>query len=230
MCGRYTLTVDASVLATLFGLEPLFDIEPRYNIAPSQPVPIVRSTVEGDREWALARWGLVPSWAKDAKIGNKLINARAETAFEKPSFRSACKHRRCLLPADGFYEWVKGPNGRQPHHIRFADRRPFSFAGLWESWTPPDGEPVESCTILTTRPNDLIAGIHDRMPVILPPDRYNDWIGRGPLSPDAAEAILLPHPSIGMETVAVSRLVNSPKNEDPRCLEPVGEQGLLEFD
>ncbi len=230
MCGRYTLTVDAAVLATLFDLEPLTEFEPRYNIAPSQPVPIVRSDAEGNRQWATVRWGLIPSWAKDAKIGNRLINARAETAADKPSFRSAYKHRRCLLPADGFFEWVKGPGGKQPNYIRFADGRPFSFAGLWESWKPPEGETVESCTILTTRPNDLIGALHDRMPVILPPERFSDWLANGPLGPDAAEAMLIPHPAEGMEAVPVSTLVNSPKNDGPGCIEPVEEQASLEFD
>ena len=231
MCGRYTLTVDASVLADLFRLEPLTEIEPRYNIAPTQPVPIVRSGVEDDWEWATVRWGLIPSWAKDKKIGSRLINARAETVAEKPSFRSAYKHRRCILPADGFYEWVKVGTAKQPHHIRFSDRRPFAFAGLWEQWTEPESnERIDSCTILTTRPNELMEGLHDRMPVILPPERFDDWVGRGPLAPEAAEAMLLPFPADGMEAFPVTTLVNSPRNEDPRCLEPVGEQESLEFE
>lgn len=222
MCGRYTLTVDAALLAELFELEPLTELAPRYNIAPTQTVPIVRRGGGGDREWARVRWGLIPSWAKDATIGNRLINARAETAADKPSFRSAFRHRRCLIPADGFFEWAKVDGGKQPHHIRFADRRPFAFAGLWESWSPPDGDRVESCTILTTGPNELVAGLHDRMPVILPSERHADWIGGGPLGPDAAEAMLVPHPADDMEAVPVSTYVNSPRNDDPRCLEPVG--------
>ena len=230
MCGGYTLTVDASVLADLFELEPLTDLSPRYNIRPTQMVPILRANTDGAREWGWAKWGLIPSWAKDAKIGNKLINARAETVADKPSFRSAYKHRRCLLPTDGFFEWVKTPAGKQPHHIRFADRRAFAFAGLWERWSPSDGDPIESCTILTTRSNAVIASLHDRMPVILSPERFSDWIGHGALGPDAAEAMLLPHPAEGMEAVPVSTLVNSPRNDDPRCLDPVGEQGSLEFD
>ncbi len=229
MCGRYTLTVDASVLATLFDLEPLTEIEPRYNIAPTQPVPIVRSGLDGAREWGWVRWGLIPSWAKDAKIGSRLINARAETAADKPAFRSAFKHRRCLVPTDGFFEWVTTGGGKQPHHIRFTDRRPFAFAGLWERWTPAGGDPIDSCTILTTRPNKLISDLHDRMPVILPPERFDDWISSGPLNPDGAEAMLLPFPAEGMEAVPVSTLVNSPKNDEPGCLELVGEQGSLEF-
>jgi putative SOS response-associated peptidase YedK len=224
------LTVDASVLASLFALEPQFELSPRYNIAPSQPVPIVRRSRRGAREWATVRWGLIPSWAKDAKIGNRLINARAETAADKPSFRSAFKHRRCLLPADGFFEWARTPAGKVPHHIRFTDRRPFAFAGLWERWSAPDGEPVETCTILTTVPNEVLEPLHDRMPVIVAPARYADWLAEGPLGPDAAETILLPHPADGMEAVAVSGLVNSPKNDGPRCLEPIGEPGFLELE
>lgn len=231
MCGRYTLTVDASVLADLFELEPLTELRPRYNIAPTQPVPIVRSGAEGRREWATVRWGLIPSWAKDAKIGSRLINARAETVADKPSFRSAYRNRRCLVPSDGFYEWVKTGGAKQPHHIRFADRRPFAFAGLWERWVDPETDaPIESCTILTTGPNELMAELHDRMPVILPPQRFGDWIHPGPLGPDSAEAMLLPFPAEELEAVPVTTLVNSPRNDDPRCLEPVGEQGSLGFD
>lgn len=229
MCGRYTLTVDASVLGDLFDLEPLTDLEPRYNIAPTQRLPIVRGDRDGERRWSTARWGLIPAWAKDDKIGNRLINARSETAADKPSFRSAFKHRRCLVPADGFFEWVKVPGGKQPHHIRFADRRPFAFAGLWEVWRPEEGDPVESYTILTTSPNRLVGGLHDRMPVILPPARFADWLAHGPLTPDAAEALLVPHPADGMEAVPVTTRVNSPRNDDPECLAPIGDQGSLRF-
>ena len=230
MCGGYTLTVDASVLGRLFELEPLTELSPRYNIRPTQMVPIVRTSTDGEREWASVRWGLIPSWAKDTKIGSRLINARAETAADKPSFRSAFKHRRCLLPTDGFFEWVKAPGGKQPHHIRFTDRRAFAFAGLWERWTPPEGDPIDSCTILTTRPNEFISALHDRMPVILPAERFGDWIAKGPVGPEVADAVLLPFPSEGMEAVPVSTLVNSPRNDDSRCLDPVGEQGSLGFD
>lgn len=229
MCGRYTLTVDASVLAELFDLEPLTELSPRYNIAPTQKVPVVRRGEEHRREWAEVRWGLIPPWAKDQKIGSRLINARAETAAEKPSFRVAFASRRCLLPADGFYEWVKAPGGKQPHHIRFADRRPFAFAGLWERWNDPEGAPVESCTILTTSPNDLMEPLHSRMPVILEPERYEAWLQPAPLSPAAAEALLIPYPGDGLEAVRVCPLVNSVANDDPKCVEPVGTQGTLGF-
>lgn len=228
MCGRYTLTVDAAILADLFDLEEINGHEPRYNIAPTQVAPVVRSGANGRRLWSHARWGLIPSWAKDAKIGNRLINARAETAASKPSFRSAFKHRRCLVPCDGFYEWVTTAAGKQPHHIRFADRRPFALAGLWEEWTPPDGgESVTSYTILTTEPNTLIADLHNRMPVIVSPQRFDDWIGSGPLTAHAAETLLLPFPPEGMEAVPVTTLVNSPAYDDPRCLEPVRSQADL---
>jgi putative SOS response-associated peptidase YedK len=229
MCGRYTLTVDASILADLFDLEPLTELEPRYNIAPTQRLPIVRIDRDGDRRWSTARWGLIPSWAKDEKIGSRLINARAETAADKPSFRSAYKHRRCLVPTDGFFEWAQTPGGKRPHLIRFRDRRPFAFAGLWEVWRPDDDDAIESYTILTTDANDLIGELHHRMPVIVPPDRFDAWIGLGPLGADAAETMLLPFPPGDMEIVPVSTRVNSPRNDDPECLEPAGEQEELEF-
>jgi putative SOS response-associated peptidase YedK len=230
MCGRYTLTVDAAVLAELFELEPLTELTPRYNISPTQIVPIVRAEATGRREWATVRWGLIPSWAKDAGIASRLINARAETAADKPSFRSAMKRRRCLVPADGFYEWTATNDGKQPHHIRFRDRRPFAFAGLWESWAPSGAEPVESCTILTTEANDLIAPLHERMPVILPTTRFDGWLASGGLDPDVAETMFLPHPAEGLEAVPVSTLVNSPRNDSPRCLAPVGVQRPLQLD
>ncbi|MCU0304482.1 MAG: SOS response-associated peptidase [Thermoanaerobaculales bacterium] len=218
MCGRYTLTVDAAVLAELFELEPLTELQPRYNIAPTQKVPIVRPGDGRAREWASVRWGLIPSWAKDPSIGARLINARAETAADKPSFRAAFKHRRCLVPADGFYEWVKLAGGKQPHHIRFADRRPFAFAGLWERWSAPDGDVVESCTILTTSPNELIARLHDRMPVIVPREGFAAWLAEGPLPAGAAAGLLAPHPAEGMEAVPATSRINSPRNDDPGCL------------
>jgi putative SOS response-associated peptidase YedK len=221
MCGRYTLTVDAAVLAELFAIEPLTELGPRYNIAPTQKVPIVRPGAGGRREWATVRWGLIPSWAKEPTIGARLINARAETAADKPSFRAAFKHRRCLVPADGFYEWVKIGDGKRPHHIRFVDRRPFAFAGLWERWSPAQGEAVESCTILTTSPNELIARLHDRMPVIVPRARFAEWLAESPLDAGAAAALLAPFPADGMEAVPVSARVSSPRNDDPGCLAEV---------
>lgn len=167
MCGRFTLRVPAAELVEIFRLLRRPDVQPRYNIAPTQPVAVVRRIDRG-RELSMLRWGLVPSWAKDPKIGARMINARAETVATKPAFRTALRRRRCLVPADGFYEWAKSAGGtKQPHYITRRDGRPFAFAGLWESWDGPDGSSIESCTIVTTEANDLVGRIHDRMPVIL---------------------------------------------------------------
>lgn len=217
MCGRFALIVDASVLADVFDVDPPREISPRFNIAPTQNVGIVRTGSQGDREWATVRWGLVPSWAKDESIGARMINARGETVAEKPSFRAAVKSRRCLIPASGFYEWVKTGDGKQPHFIHFADARPFAFAGLWERWTK-GSEPLDSCTIITTTPNDLVAELHDRMPVILPRDRFDEWLAPKPLSIDRLGELLVPHPAAGMEAYPVSTRVNRPGNDDPECI------------
>ena len=218
MCGRFALIVDASVLADVFDVDPPQDLEPRFNIAPTQKVPVVRQDARGSRECAMLRWGLVPSWAKDEKIGARMINARSETAAEKPSFRSAVKSRRCLVPASGFYEWVKGPEGKQPHFIHFADGRTFAFAGLWERWSKGENAPLETFTILTTTPNDLISGLHDRMPVILPPESYTRLLEPEPLTPDRLQRLLVPHPAERMEAYPVTTHVNRPANDDPECI------------
>lgn len=222
MCGRFSLIVDASVLAGVFEIDPPRDLRPRFNIAPTQRIPIVRAGREAPREWAEVRWGLVPSWAKDEKIGARMINARGETVAEKPSFRSAVKSRRCLIPADGFYEWVKTDGGKQPHYIHFADGRTFAFAGLWERWHKSEGEPLDTCTIITTTPNDLVATLHDRMPVILPPAAFTEWLAPEPLTSDRLQALLAPHPAADMEAYAVSTYVNKPANDDPECVIRVG--------
>jgi putative SOS response-associated peptidase YedK len=222
MCGRFTITVSASILADLFALDEPPGFVARFNVAPTQMVPIVRTGASGSREWAVMRWGLVPRWAKDMSIGSRMINARSETVADKPSFRSAFAHRRCLVPTDGFYEWRKTGSGKQPHHIRFRDRRPFALAGLWERWSRGEGEPVESFTILTTRPNDVAAAIHDRMPVILEPDAWDRWLDPGRLSEQDRQALLEPFRGEDMEASPVSRRVNSPHNDDPACLDPPG--------
>ena len=222
MCGRFALIVDASVLAEVFEIDPPRDLKPRFNIAPTQRIPIVRAGREAPREWAEVRWGLVPSWAKDEKIGARMINARGETVAEKPSFRSAVKSRRCLIPADGFYEWVKTDGGKQPHYIHFADGRTFAFAGLWERWHTSEGEPLDTCTIITTTPNDLVATLHDRMPVILPPNVFTEWLEPEPLASDRLQGLLAPHPAADMEAYAVSTYVNKPANDDPECVTRVG--------
>jgi len=222
MCGRYFLTHPGDVLAAELGLETAAELEPRYNIAPSQPVPIVRASEDGERELATVRWGLVPHWAKEAAIGNRLINARAETAAEKPSFRDALKRRRCLIPASGFFEWQKVEGGKQPWLLRRADGGPLAFAGLWSRWRDREsGDELETCTILTTSPNRVAAAVHDRMPVILAEPARGVWLD--PASDPARDlpALLVPSPDEELEAFPVSRLVNDPRRDDPRCLEPL---------
>lgn len=183
----------------------------RFNVAPTQDIPIVRQT-EAGRELAIVRWGLIPSWSKDAKSGPLLINARSETAAEKPAFRSAFKSRRCLIPADGFYEWKKIGNKKQPYHFRLTDGHLLAFAGLWERW-----KEIESCTIFTTAANELSGQFHDRMPAILSPNDYAEW-----LDPQSKEPgkLLTPFPASEMEAVAVNPIVNNARNEGPECIEP----------
>ena len=218
MCGRFALIIDASLLADVFDVDPPRGLKPRFNIAPTQTIPIVRAGKETARECELVRWGLVPSWAKDEKLGARMINARGESVAEKPSFRSAVKSRRCLIPADGFYEWVKTNGGKQPHFIHFADGRPFAFAGLWERWHKGEGEPLDTCTIITTTPNDLIANLHDRMPVILPTGHFAEWLEPEPLTRERLQSLLVPHSAEGMETYPVSTYVNRPINDGPDCI------------
>ncbi len=196
-------------------------LKPRFNIPPSQELLAVRQNPEhGGRELVSLRWGLIPAWARDARIGNRLINARAESLAEKPAFRSAFRTRRCLIPADGFFEWKKRRGKREPYCVRRRDGRPFAFAGLWDQWQSPDGELVESCTIITTDANDLIRPFHDRMPVIVDPRDYDRWLDQGPQDPDKLREILKPYPSERLIAYPVSPLVNDPRHDDPDCLEP----------
>jgi putative SOS response-associated peptidase YedK len=218
MCGRFALIVDASVLADIFEVDVEQEIQPRFNIAPTQTVPIVRWDKENGRQLACARWGLVPSWSNDEKIGARMINARGETVDEKPSFRSAVKTRRCLVPASGFYEWVQTGGTKQPHFIHFSDGRTFAFAGLWERWHKGEADPLETFTIITTTPNELMQGLHDRMPVILPPGRYGEWLAPDPLHPDRLKELLAPCAAEGMEVYPVSTYVNRPANVGPECI------------
>jgi putative SOS response-associated peptidase YedK len=227
MCGRFTLYVSPELIADLFGLAEPPVLVARYNIAPTQPVGLVRIDPHTKaRTWALAHWGLIPSWSKDPSAAARMINARAETVPEKPSFRAAFRRRRCLIPASGFYEWKPVETGKQPHYILPADDRPFGFAGLWERWTSPDGSEIESCTILTTDANELMAPVHNRMPVILAPDDYAAWLGTGVDDTPAALATLQhlfrPYPSEGMKLYPVSTYVNNPRNDREACVKPVG--------
>lgn len=222
MCGRYALLADPADLVEGFDMHgpsmPL-DFRPSYNAAPSQLMPVVLLE-SGRRIIRLHRWGLIPSWAKDPSVGNQLINARAETIAEKPSFRNAFKKHRCLVPASGFFEWAKTAAGKVPHFIRPRDGGLIAFAGLWESWTDPAGEPMHSYTIVTTGPNATMAGIHDRMPVILPREHYDAWLDVTRPA-DAALALLRPAPDDALEAYPVSRQVNSPAVNEPGNVERV---------
>ena len=220
MCGRYFLTTPGAVLAEAFGLAAAPELTPRWNVAPSQRVPIVRASAAGGRELALVRWGLVPFWAKEAAIGNRLINARGESLGEKPAFRDSYRKRRCLVPADGFYEWQKVGAVKQPWLLRLRGGGVFGLAGLWSSWRDPaSGEPLESCAIVTTTPNELAATVHDRMPVLLPRARYDAWLDPA-AGPSELAPLLAPYPAGEMEAYPVSKLVNSPARDEPGCIEP----------
>jgi len=220
MCGRFTLAVPAEQVAAQFQLPTAPELAPRYNIAPTQQIAVVRAGDAG-RTLSMMRWGLVPSWAKELSIGARMINARAETAAEKPAFRSAMKQRRCLIPADGFYEWQAQPGGKQPFHIRMADGRPFAFAGLWEQWRTPEGQWLETCTILTTSANELMRQLHDRMPVIIPPEQYALWLDPALHDTEPLQELLTPYPAEEMTARPVSKAVNKVGNDDPSLLAPV---------
>lgn len=218
MCGRYTLKTPVSVLAERFEIEDSpSSITPSYNIAPTQQVATVLAE-NGKRKLEMLHWGLIPSWAKDPEVGNRMINARAETVAEKPSYRKAFQERRCLILADGFYEWQKTDNGKQPFYIRMQDESPFAFAGLWESWR--NGREIRSCTIITTAPNELAAPIHNRMPVILNPGDYEMWLDPDFDERDPLTSLLKPYPADVMEAYPVSRRVNKPSNNEPGVIEP----------
>jgi putative SOS response-associated peptidase YedK len=220
MCGRFTMATPGQVIAEVFGLDDVPELSPRFNIAPTQAVAAVRARAGGRRELVALTWGLIPSWSKDRTIGSRMINARAETVGEKPAFRAALRARRCLVLADGFYEWQRIGTRKQPHHIRMRDGRPFAFAGLWERWTPPEGDPVESCTIITTLPNEVVAPIHDRMPAILAPADLDCGLDPGVRDPVPVTALLRPYPSGDMTAYPVGLRVNSPGADDPSCVVP----------
>lgn len=224
MCGRYALYAEERKLRRRFGAEPPADLHPRYNVAPTQTVPILRREGE-ERRFAWARWGLVPFWAKTIDTGYSTINARAETVADKPSYRSAFRHRRCLVPADGFYEWQAkaGTKVKQPWFIALKDREPMALAGLWERWTSPEGETLESFCIIVTVANDLMHPIHDRMPVILAPEQWDQWLDPAFPTPFSLLALLLPFPAEAMTAWPVGTLVNSPRHDRPECLEAAAD-------
>jgi putative SOS response-associated peptidase YedK len=250
MCGRFTLRTPASAIAEQFELLGVPEFAARFNIAPSQPAPVIRmrsGLSQGDggraadrvdrrkkpsgssssvplpvqhRELVWLRWGLVPAWAKDPAIGNRLINARAESAADKPAFRAAMRRQRCLVVADGFYEWQRSSRAKKPYLIRLRGDQPFAFAGLWEAWEASDHSTLETCTILTTDANALVRPIHDRMPVILPASGYAAWLDPAIEDPQQVMPLLVPYASDEMEAKPVGDFVNSPAHDSPRCIEP----------
>jgi len=224
MCGRYTLTSSGEDLALAFDLPELPFVPPRYNMAPTQEAAVVRVLEPGGpRRLDPLKWGLIPFWAKEAAIGNKMINARAESVAEKPSYKSSFKNKRCLVAADGFYEWKKEGKAKQPYLIRRADRKPFAFAGLWSSWRNPEqgGQPVQTFTILTTSANDLMRPLHDRMPVILDRENFDLWLDPKMEDTERLQSLLVPYAAEGFEAFPVSRVVNSPANDVAGCIEPL---------
>ena len=222
MCGRFVLTAHPEMLMELFNLDEVPSLMPRYNIAPTQDVAVVRPKMEGEgRELAMLHWGLIPSWAKERKMASRMINARSETVAEKPAFRRAFRSRRCLIPADGFYEWQQKAYRKQPYYIHMEDRQPFALAGLWERWQSNGGQPIESCTIITTDASELLWPVHPRMPVVLPQETYDLWLNPKVQETERLLALLRPYPSKEMAMYPVSTLVNHAGNEDPRCIEPM---------
>ncbi|MBD2446431.1 SOS response-associated peptidase [Nostoc sp. FACHB-152] len=228
MCGRFTLNQPTALLEKVFHIQQIPDLAAQYNIAPTQIVPtVLQNPTSKQYEFQQLRWGLIPSWAKDAKMGVKLINARAETVAEKPAFRSAFKRRRCLVIADGFYEWQKQQGKKQPFYFRLQDGQPFGFAGLWDIWHSPEGEEIASCTIMTTTANKLLAPIHDRMPVILAPEDYDLWLDTQVQTPEKLQSLLDSYPAEAMTAYPVSSLVNSPQHNSPECIIPLSQENDL---
>ena len=219
MCGRYCILTAPEAIRRLFRYSEQPNFPPRYNVAPTQPVPIVRM-VEGERHFALVRWGLIPSWVKDPKGFTLLINARGETADEKPAFRNAMKRRRCLFPADGFYEWKREGGGKRPYFARLKGGGPLAFAGLWETWTGPNGEEMETAAIVTTAANRTLATVHDRAPVIVPPDQFDLWLDCANVDEKMAAAVIAPAPEGSMEVYEISPAVNRVANDSPELIEP----------
>ena len=222
MCGRFTLNTPAQIIAEFFKLSEVPDIKPRYNIAPTQSIATVKVDSEKiERQFQFMRWGLIPSWAKDMKIGSHTINARSETVAEKPAFRSAIKHRRCLIIADGFYEWQPQGKKKQPYYFTMANGEPFAFAGLWENWESPEAENIVSCSIITTAANSTVQPVHDRMPVILPQGNWEQWLDPSVDKAQEVLPLLQPYDPAAMKANAVSTIVNSPTRDSPECIQTI---------
>src|SRR5215510_10968043 len=218
MCGRYAVTSAAEAIRTLFGYAEQPEFPPRYNIAPTQPIAIVR-LVNGKRQFALVRWGLLPSWVQDPRSFSLLINARGESVMDKPAFKAAMKYRRCLVPADGFYDWKASGTRRQPYYVRAKSGQPLAFAGLWETWIGPNGEELETAAIVTTRANRALTDIHDRMPVIVPPDAFELWLDCAHVDVETAMTLVAPAPEAALEAYEVSVAVNRTANDNPKLVE-----------
>ncbi len=228
MCGRFTLKAKVRDLERFFAAMALVDLEPRYNIAPMQPVLIARSDRDSNQRLLhYVSWGLVPRWAKDPAMGAKLFNARSETAAEKPSFKDALRYRRCLIPADGFYEWAKLPVGRQPYHFRLRSGKTMAMAGLYETWTGLTGEQLESCAVLTTQANALLEPVHDRMPAIISPPQIDHWLDPSVQAPEEVMSLMRPHPAELMESHPVGRRVNRASEQGEGLASPVQLDGGL---
>jgi putative SOS response-associated peptidase YedK len=225
MCSRFTLVTDPDVIRATFGYVNHPNFPPRHNIAPTQPISIVRVGSNGARELALVRWGLIPSWVKDPEDFSTIINARCETAAEKPSFRAAMHHRRCLIPADGFIEWTGQKGSKRPFLIKSQEENVLAFAGLWEHWQGADGSEIESAVILTTEANATVSPLHHRMPVILDPEHFDAWLDCKRLSPRDVQEFLAPAEDDLLEAVEVDPKINNPANDGPEVLEPL--QGSL---
>ena len=222
MCGRFTQISSSAEITKVFDLAHVPHLEPRYNIAPTQKVAVIlRSNPENEREFKWLRWGLIPHWAKEKSIGNKLINARGETVAQKPSFRSAFRRSRCLIIASGFYEWQQQENGKQPFYIQQIDNLPFALAGLWSTWQSPDGETIDTCTIITTEANEIMQPIHKRMPVILKSDDYGKWLEPTVQQPELLQTLLQPYADDKLKAYPVSTLVNNPRNDSPDCISSI---------
>jgi putative SOS response-associated peptidase YedK len=218
MCARYVITSPAAAIRALFGYDEQPDFPARYNVAPTQPIPIVR-LAEGKRVFTLVRWGLVPGWVKDPRTFSLIVNARGEGVLDKPSFRNAMRRRRCLIPADGFYEWRDGPR-RRPYFVRAKSGAPIVFAGLWETWTGPNGEEVDTATIITTQANQMLAPIHRRMPVIVPPEAFSLWLDCAKVDATTAAALIAPAPDELLECYEVSPAVNRAANDSAALIVP----------
>jgi putative SOS response-associated peptidase YedK len=219
MCGRFVITSEPEALRRLLGYKQQPNFPPRYNIAPTQPIPLVRLE-QGERHFALARWGLIPSWVKNPKEFALLINARLEGVVDKPSFRAAMKRRRCLIPADGFYEWKKEGKTKRPYFIRAKSREPFALSGLWETWNDRDGGEIETAAIVTCSANKTLAPVHDRMPVIVPPENFDAWLDCGRVDAKQAAALAGPAPDDFLEAFEISTRVNSVKNDSEENIAP----------